>query len=541
MIKNNSNKTLSDAWHAQQKGNYDTAISKYKNHLQTDPYNSYAITNLCVIYINLGKLDLAENLIMTYLEKTEGDIASFNHLAIVYMRTGRHIQAARLLDHALSLDPFNLETHLNLVNVYSVLKDNSKAMHYALECIKLEPTSSKAFNNLGGILNSMAMFDEAQIAFQTAYELDNSNLEALINMGTIQIMKYQNDEAIVVYEKALRKISKKSDTHGDVIKFLLSFEYLKKGQLSKGYEYYDCGFHPNIPRNSARGPARKFKKPRWDGKQINGKTILIWREQGLGDELMFLSCMPDLIAAHDKIILEVDQRLVDTMQRSFPSVEVRGEVFIPAPFLDAVYQDYDYHLPVGSLMRFFRPQIEDFNRSGPYVVINKEKKEKFTERLAPYKDKLLIGICWRSGNIDALRAMTYIGILNWGDLFSMKNVVWINLQYGECEEECLEAEKEFGIEIIRWNDLNLKDDLDDVFALITELDYVVTVATAVQHMAAAVGVETLLIKPPGDWNHFNLDYDPWFPSLHPFIAEYQNLAKALPAVKEHILAKCKLY
>ena len=123
----------------------------------------------------------------------------------------------------------------------------------------------------------------------------------------------------------------------------------------------------------------------------------------------------------------------------------------------------------------------------------------------------------------------------------MKDVVWVNLQYGECEEECLEAEKEFGIEIVRWPDLDLKDDLDDVFALMSELDFVVTVATAVHHMAASTGVETLLITPHGAWNRFNLDYDPWFPNLHPFIGDEKNLAEALPLVKNHILALGKQY
>lgn len=539
MLKNNTNKILSDAWHAQQKGNYDVAIGKYHKHLASDPYNAYAITNLSVIYINLGRLEQAEKIIMQYFENSQGDLASFNHLAIVYMRTGRHSQAAKLLEHALSLDPFKIETYLNLVNVHSVLKDNDRALHYALEAIKIEPASSEAFNNLGTVLNNMAMFNEAKIAFQTAYELDSKNLEAMVNMATIQIMHGQNDEAIAVYESALRKLSKKSETHNDVIKFLLSFEYLKKGQLSKGYEYYDSGFHPNIPSTNARNPARKFAKPKWDGKPVPGKTLLIWREQGLGDEIMFMSCLPDLVASHDKIILEVDQRLVETLQRSFPSIKVRSQAFIPAPVYEALYQDYDYHLPVGSLMRYFRPTIEDFKKSGPYITVDPAKKTKFSERLAPFKDKLLIGICWRSGNIDALRAMTYVGIMMWGELFSMKDVVWVNLQYGECEGECLEAEKEFGIEILRWSDLDLKDDLDDVFALMSELDYVVTVATAVHHMAAATGVQTLLITPHGAWNRFHLDYDPWFANLHPFIADYQNLAQALPLVKGHILAHGK--
>ena len=528
-------KLLMDAQVAQDKGHYDVAIAKYNKYLEQHPFNAFALNNLSVIYINQAKLELAEKTIMFYLENSEGDASSFNHLAIVYMRTARQPQAAKLLEHALSLDPFKIETFLNLTNVYGLLGDNAKAMHYALEGIKVAPTSSPAFNNLGTVLNSMAMFQEAQIAFETSFELDNHNIEALVNLATCQIIIGNSDAAISTYEKALRKLPKKVKSQADVIKFLLSFEYLKKGYLDKAWEYYDCGFHPNIPSTSARAQARTFKKPLWKGQPIKGKTLLIWREQGLGDEMMFLSCLPDLIKFHDKIILEVDKRLVETIQRSFPTIIVRAQNYGPPPYFEAVYHDYDYQLPLGSLMRYFRKTIDDFKTSGPFVQIDPLKKSKFSDRLAPYKGKLLIGICWRSGKIDALRAMTYVGIMRWGKLFSMKDVVWVNLQYGDCEDECLEAEKEFGIQIVRWLDLDLKDDVDEVFALMSELDYVVTVATAVHHMAAATGVKTLLITPQGAWNRFHLDYDPWFSNLHPFIADHQNLADALPLIKNYIL------
>jgi len=529
------NKSLSDAYAAQKRGRYDIAIEKYNIVLKRDQCNQFALNNLSVIYINQAKLELAEKTILQLLQLSEGSADSFNHLAIVYMRTSRVDQASKLLEHALTLDPFKIETFLNLANVYGILKDNDKALHYALEGIKVAPASSLAFNNLGSVLNSMAMFEEAIIAFETSFELDNNNIEALVNLGSSHVHAGKSSDAILVYEKALRKLPKHLKSQEDVIKFLLSFEYLKAGKFSKGWEFYDSGFHPNIPIGSKRAQPRTFKKPLWKGQPIKGKSLLIWREQGLGDEMMFLSCLPDLIRLHNNIILEVDKRLVETLQRSFPSINIRAQNFGPPPYFEAIYHDYDYHLPIGSLMRYLRKNVEDFKFSGPFVVVDPEKKQKFLNRLEPYKKKIKIGICWRSGTIDPLRSLTYVPIFNWGELFSLQDVTWVNLQYGECEEECLLAENQFGINILRWPDLNLKDDLDDVFALMSELDYVVTVATAVHHMAAATGVETLLITPKGAWNRFHLDYDPWFSNLHPFIVDYQNLADALPLVKEHIL------
>ena len=528
---------LSDAHRAQNRGDYAVAIDRYNKVLEFEPYNYYALNNLSVIYINQSKLELAEQVLMTLLSNSEGDANSFNHLSIVYMRTFRLEQALKLLEHALSLDPFKIETYQNLTNVCAQLKDYERALHYALEAIKIDPTSSPAFNNLGSVFNAMAKFEEARLSFETALELDSKNLEALINLGTAHVVLENNAEAISTYEKGLKKLPKHALTQSDVIKFLLSFEYLKAGRLKEGWECYDSGFHPNIPTGNARSQPRTFKKPRWNGQPIPGKTLLVWREQGLGDEMMFLSTIPDLIKKHKNIILEVDKRLVETIQRSFPEIVVRHQRYGQPPYFEAIDHDYDYHVPLGSLMRYLRPTIESFKNSGPFIKIDDVKKSKFAERLAPYRDKTLIGICWRSGNIDPLRELTYVGVMKWGELFKLDNVEWVNLQYGECEQECLEAEKEFGIKIIRWPDLDLKDDLDDVFALMSELDYVVTVATAVHHMAAATGCQTLLITPKGAWNRFNLDYDPWFSNLHPFVVDYQKLDEAFPAVKDYILSK----
>jgi tetratricopeptide (TPR) repeat protein len=533
------NKLKSEAQNAQNKGNYAIAIDRYSKILAVDPTNHFSMNNLSIIYLNQSRLDLAEEILIRLMSCSEGDAASFNHLAIVYMRTYRLHQAKKLLEHALSLDPFKIETFQNLTNVCAQLKENDSALHYALEAIKIDPTSSAAFNNLGSVFNAMAKFEEARLAFETAIELDGKNLEALVNFGTANVILHNVDEAIKIYERGLKKLPKHASTQSDIIKFLLSFEYLKVGRLKEGWNYYDCGFHPSIPLGNARSPARTFKKPRWNGQPIKEKTLLVWREQGLGDEMMYLSLIPDLIKYVENIILEVDYRLVVPLQRSFPTVKVREQRYGSPPHFEALDHDYDYHVPLASLMRYLRSSIDDFNNSGPYLSIDPIKRLKFRERLIYTNDKLRIGICWRSGVIDPLRELTYLGIIEWGDLFKLDNVEWVNLQYGECEQECLEAEKAFGIKIIRWSDLNLKDDLDDVFALMSELDYVVTVATAVHHMAASIGCETLLITPKGAWNRFNLDYDPWFSNLHPFIVDYQNLAEALPVVRDYIVANGK--
>ena len=523
---------LKEGHAAQQKGNYDIALKRYQEVLSIDPYHVTTLNNMSIIFINQSRLADAEAVLMKIMEKTE-DADAFNHLGVVYMRSGRLEAAEKLLQHALLLSPFKFEIFLNLGNIYSLLDQNDKALHYALEAVKSNNTSSSAFNNLGTVLSNMAMFDEAEIAFQTAVDLDKNNLEAFVNLGSRQSQTKRPLDAIKTYEKAVRRLPKHASTQAHVIKFLLAFEYLKIGNLEDGWVCYDSGFHPNIPSTNARTPARTFDVPLWNGKKIPNKTLLIWREQGLGDELLFLTCLPDLLKFHDNVIIEVEYRLVSIVRRTFPNVIVREQNYGSAPNYAAIFKDYDFHLPMGSLMRYFRKSIKSFPKS-MNLTVDADRAVEYENRLGPKNGKFRIGLCWRSGRINELRALHYINILKLAPLFAVENIQWVNLQYGECEAECLAAENEFGIKIERWDDLDLKNDLDGVFSLISTLDLVITAATTVSSMAPLVGVQTLMFQKDYDWTTFGQDKDPWFDCLHRLRAQSDNIEDVIPALTDKL-------
>lgn len=129
-----------------------------------------------------------------------------------------------------------------------------------------------------------------------------------------------------------------------------------------------------------------------------------------------------------------------------------------------------------------------------------------------------MGICWRSGKLSIERNRHYTGLLDWEEILNIQDIQFVNLQYGECEEELRAVEEALGIQILRWPDLDLKNDLDKVLALIGELDSVVTVGTAVSSLAAAVGTQTLLLT-KNTWMMLGQEeHYPWFESVQPFIA-----------------------
>jgi ADP-heptose:LPS heptosyltransferase len=141
------------------------------------------------------------------------------------------------------------------------------------------------------------------------------------------------------------------------------------------------------------------------------------------------------------------------------------------------------------------------------------------KRLAPYEDKILIGICWRSGMLSLERNLNYTSLRDWGELFKNTNYQFVNLFHGDCENELTEAENIYGIKILRWDDFDLKNDLETVLALVAELDCVVSVGTAVSVIAAAAGTNTLVLLQRSWVLLGENDRYPWFPSVRPFVVE----------------------
>jgi hypothetical protein len=260
--------------------------------------------------------------------------------------------------------------------------------------------------------------------------------------------------------------------------------------LEKGWLHYDFGFGPLLPIGAIRS-LRKFKQPRWRGEPIEGKKLLIWREQGLGDEIEFSTCLPDVAKLGVDVILECETRLIPAFKRTFSNWEVRNERVASNGF--PTLDDFDFQCPIGSLPGIFRNDIASFHNNINIFKPLDSLKYKFSEILKPYQDKVLVGISWRGGKLSVLRNDNYTGLLDWKDILQLQHCQFVNLQYGECEDELCEVERLFGIQILRWEDLDLKNDLESVMALTSCLDHVVSVGTAIGSIAPALGVSTILL------------------------------------------------
>jgi len=395
-----------------------------------------------------------------------------------------------------------------------------------MKAIQLVPTNADAYNNLGASLHACARQSDAVIAFQTAVDLDPKHYTARLNLANAIS---GNDAKIIEEIEYVVREGKDTISERALVGALhnTAFPYLRLGNLEKGWERLEHGFSPLIDSNRGRRPQRTFKQPRWTGQPLKGKNLLVWREQGLGDEIMFASMLDELRNLDGKVILECEPRLVSMFQRSFPEFEVRSELYRAIFPFDSPNKDFDFQIPIGSLAGLYRNKIEDFDRSKPYWMPDPDKKAEYAKRLEEAcGNKRRVGLCWRSAVVSPTRSTSYTMLSDWEALFQRDDVCVVNLQYGPCEEELQEIEQQLGCKIIRWADTDMQTDLEAVAAIIANLDVVCSVGTAVAQISGAVGAKTLLCADSYNWTSFGTTGYPFQPSIELIVGEVKGSMKS---------------
>ncbi len=481
-----------------------------------------------------GHFDFAARIFARWCEGDPKNPVPWSNLGGSLAKLNLFEEAKNVLEHAIEIDPTYVGSRINLCGVYQNMEEFKLALQTALEAVKCDPKSSLAFNNLGTALQDMGLYNEAKHAFQTSLLLSKDSFYARFNLAKIEAERGDIANAINHFEVSLEEEQRKRGANIDLIKYCLGYEYLKTGRLAEGWAGYDVGQSEKIPSGIARHPMRTFEVPRWNGSKLRpGQRLLVWREQGIGDEVMFGSCLKLLEEMGGEVILEASSRLITVMKRSFPNFEVREQAFSVSPNFTQTKFDYDCHIPIGSLPALFLKDIEDTSRLLPYIKPDTNLCDRFSHRLKQYGNMRKVGICWRSGLLNTRRNADYTLLDDWGGVFAMPNTVFVNLQYGDCEAELIEAEKKHNVEIIRWSDIDLKNDLESVFAIMSNLDAFISVGTAVVPFSGAVGLKGIAML-LNDWVSLgSREVYPWFPNIRSIVLpRTEYVAKALPLVPD---------
>lgn len=479
-----------------------------------EPQNFAVINEIGTCYAKLGSHQKAfEYHCKAASISTDNPIIIAN-IGLDLSKLQRFEESIPYFQKSIELDPKSSIPYIGLINVFHHQGDHLKVSQLSIDAISKFPQMPEFHSSLGTALIGLNQLNEAEYCIDTALLLNPNQIDTKLNLGRLKSLKHKHEEAIVIFEQALQQTQTVHKEQIPVIKYNLSYEYFWTGDLARGWDYYDFGFDSHVSHYQSRKPNRSFDVGRWEGQPLESETLLVWREQGLGDEIMFLSMLHDVTLVVKNIVVECDHRLVNIVKRSFPNVRVRASSF------DSQYKtehsDFDFHIPMGSLGKIFRRTISDFRKNPSYLVPEKINQSELNNFFSEKKDRIKIGICWRSGTLSNERDINYIPLHDWHEIFNIPNAVFINLQYGDCELELLNAERLFNVTIHRWAFIDLKSDLETVFSLIHELDAVVTAGTAVSPMTYSIGKPALTFIPFFDWASFGTNYFPWSPNMIPF-------------------------
>jgi tetratricopeptide (TPR) repeat protein len=425
---------------------------------------------------------------------------AWHNLGQVLKDSERYDEALAPLRRAVALAPEHGPNHAVLGEVLYHVGRLRSADASLRRCIELGWDSDvNLWTMLGNTQRLLGDLPEAISCLEHALNLSNGSAAAHSNLSIAYAQVGRFDEAIHHVRTSI-----KLERDGDIMHSNASYVLLTAGEIAEGWQEWEWGLL------GPRGSERPTQTPRWTPEHADGR-VLCYREQGIGDEILFASCYPDLIAAADDVVIESDPRVATLFARSFPEADVRAQSFNLVE--GETMHDYDYAIPAGSLPQHFRTALDSFPDRTRFLVADPERIAAWKTRLAKIGPGPLVGMSWRSRVKTAERRLEYTQLDQWGELFSIPGINWINLQYDDCERDLAAAERRFGVAIHRWDWLDLMNDFEEVAALMTCLDLVVAPRSAVSMLGGGLGVPTVMMGNRWDWSDLGSDTSPWFPKI----------------------------
>jgi tetratricopeptide (TPR) repeat protein len=481
-------------------GDLQQAASSFRQALALKADLAGAHSHLGVALQALGRHDEALQHYETAFALHPDDVGVLNNFGNALLALDRPQEAIAHYEQALARAPQLAEIHVNLANALHAANRHEEALRRYHEALALNPAFARAHMNLGNCLKALNRHSEAIESYEKALAIEPSYVTAWMNLAKALQALDRCEEAVQAYRKVLALAPADATA-----RLNLGVLYLSLGRLADGFEHYESRWAAG---NGAS--VRPYPRPRWSGDRIRG-VLLLWAEQGVGDQILHSSMVPEMTARADSIVLEVDPRLAPLLARSFAGVQVIG-------LANELYAGHvDVHAPLGSLARFLRPSLEAFpRREHGYLIADKGRVEKLRQRLAADR-RAVIGLSWISRNPEFGEARS-ARLRDFEALLRLPRCRFVDLQYGDTSAERAVVERETGIRIERL-EVDNSNDIDGLAALISACDLVVTVDNTTVHLAGALGKPTWVLVPHGPariWYWFTeREADsPWYPRVH---------------------------
>ena len=425
----------------------------------------------------------ARTLYQNVLRRDAANKHALFRLGVIAAQSEDYIGARKLLEKAVTCDPHFGDGWNALANIEKLHEHWEEAERLYQRALALNPGAAAVWSNLGLCLREAGRFDEAQTALQRALELAPNFAEALLNLATVAVDQGRPQLALEMLHRVLALEPDLAEAHTALAHLLL-----QDGDFAAGWREYEWRFKCI---DAKRQPQHTIA--RWDGTPIKDRVLLVRAEQGLGDQIMFASCLPDAIERAGVCLIECDPRLVALFTRSFPQARVFPYRAKRDPQWAHCGHAPDYQIHLGSLPGLFRRHAADFPQRGAYLHADPTRVEHWREQLVRLGPGRKIGISWRGGAPRTRRTSRTAALAELAPLWSQKDIVFVSLQYGDCGDELIEFVSQTGNAVTHWQ--QALDDSDETAALVCALDLVISVQTAVVHLAGALGKPVWVLVP----------------------------------------------
>ena len=457
--------------------------------------------------------------------------------ALAHQQAGRFEQAERYLYRALALAPASPEIQLHLGNLFRLQGRLDASLQCCLEAVRLAPTLAPARNNLGNAYRDQGALDSALAEYRRALELDGTQPEAHFNLGIALQKRGETQEAMRHYRDALRLkpgfalaqlnlgvlLEESADASGAIAAYAaavaadpglveahvnLGMQLLLAGRLGEGWAEYE--WRLRYPEYSGADVASAA--PRWNGAVLGGRTILLDAEQGFGDAIQFLRYAPLVAERGGRVLVRCAPELRDLFANTagVAAVVRRGE---PLPAFDTV-------CPLPSLPLVFGTKLESVPARVPYLLPDPVKASQWRARFADAAGECKVGLVWASQSQHRTAGEKSIPLEALASLGGVAGVRFYSLQKGEAAQQAQRPPAG-----MRITDLSRElADFSDTAAAMAGLDLVISVDTAVAHLAGAMAKPTwTLLKYAPDWRWLlGRDDCPWYPGMRLFRQKQQG-------------------
>lgn len=458
---------------------------------------------------------------------------------------GRHAEAIAQFEQALATKPDDSGVLFALGNTAQQLGMGAAAEQFYRQVLALEPARLEALVNLANLLRAAGQFDAAIALLQPALARTPESPELHLTLGSAFREKGKDESAIAHYRAALaartdyapalanladmlcdagmRATARtlydaaiKAEPKNPQARLNRAILHLLNGDLKEGWRDYAARLEI-----SGKVPALSTEQrlASWTGGLSKKTRLLVRAEQGVGDQILFASLIPDLAARAraegGSVVLECEPRLVSLFARSFPDVTVKPAAIKTIGGIPVA--DYGWLKTagganavtmMGTLPRYLRGRLTDF--PGPHAFLVPD-----ADQIAHWKTqfgKKAIGVCWRSGKSGGHRSIQYAPLKTWGDFLRGIEAPLVCVQYDATSEEVTELESLSGRKLIVPQGIDQKNELDRTAALMAALDCVVTAPTAVSWLSACVGTRTFKILYDTSWTALGQPYEPFAPA-----------------------------